>query len=127
MPWLEANVQAAAELHNATTEVTTKTKDDILTLVKQLKPATPKSFTSLIGTPRTFANLLEICFGKCSPLYVDLVLDVIAPLAQQMETAKVACCNHVGNLSAILTFCARKHAQRQNEIHGRMESDATLN
>ena len=90
MPRSEADVQAASDLHNATTEATTKTKDDVLTLAKQLKPATPKSFTSLLGTLRTFANLLGICFGKRSPLYVDLVSDVIAPLAQWTETAKGA-------------------------------------
>ena len=90
MPRLEADVKAAAELHNATTEATTKTKDDVLTLAKQIKPATPKTFTSLIGTLRTFANLLGICFGKRSPLYVDLISDVISPLAQWTETAKAA-------------------------------------
>ena len=90
MPQSEDDVQAAAEMHNATTEATTKTKDDVLTLAKQIKPATPKSFTSLIGTLRTFTNLHGICFGKRSLLYVDLISDVIAPLAQWTETAKVA-------------------------------------
>ena len=90
MPRSEADVQAASDLHNATTEATTKTKDDVLTLAKQLKPATPSSFSSLMGTLRTFANLLGICFGKRSPLYIDLLSDVIAPLAQWTETAKSA-------------------------------------
>ena len=90
MPRSEADVQAASELHNATSEATTKTKEDVLTLAKQVKPATPRSFSSLIGTLRTFANPLGICFGKRSPLYVDLVSDVIAPLAQWTETAKGA-------------------------------------
>ena len=90
MPPLEADVQATAELHNATTEAITKTKDDVLTLAKQMKPATLTSFSSLVGTLRTFANLLGICFGKRSPRYVDLILDVIALLAQWTETAKSA-------------------------------------
>ena len=90
MPRSEADVQAASELHNAMSEAITKTKDDVLTLAKQLKPATPKSFTSFIGMLHTFDNLLGICFGKRSPLYMDLLSDVIAPLAQWTETAKGA-------------------------------------
>ena len=120
MPRSEADVQAAAELHNATSEATTKTKDDVLTLAKQLKPAAPKSFSSLIGTLRTFANLLGICFGKRSPLYVDLLSDVIAPLAQWTETAKGAVAS--STLAAIMwaIFQQARHFAQGN-MHGRKE------
>ena len=113
----ETNVQAASKLHNATSEATTNTKDDVLTLAKQLKPATLKSSSSLLGMLRTFANLLGICFGKCSPLYVDLLSDVIAPLAQWTETAKGAVAP--STLAAIMwaIFQQARHFAQGN-MHG---------
>ena len=117
LPRSEADVQAASDLHNATSEATTKTKDDVLTLAKQLKPATPSSFTSLIGTLRTFANLLGIFFGKRSPLYVDLLSDVIAPLAQWTETAKGAV---APNTIAAIMWAIFKQTRHfaQGNMHG---------
>ena len=92
-------------------------KDDILTLAKQLKPATPSSFASLLGTLRTCANLLGICFGKRSPLYVDLLSNVIAPLAQWTETAKGAVAT--STIGAIMwAIFKRTRYFAQGNMHG---------
>ena len=115
MPCSKADVQAASELHNTTSEAMTKTKGNVLMLAKQLKPATPKSFSSLIGTLHTFANLLGICFGKRSPLYVDLLSDEIGPLAQWTEIAKGAVASRGAIMWAIFK---QAHHFAQGDMHG---------
>ena len=65
-------------------------KEDIITVVKQLKPMALVSYSDLFKMPFTFANLLMISCGKHSPMYIDVVSDVIAPLSSWLKTSKAA-------------------------------------
>jgi hypothetical protein len=82
-----SKIEEENKLANAIENATSMTVKDLQSLSKR-KAVVPSSFNLLLAVLRTFANFLCACFGARCHLLMELVSDVISPLATMRLQAK---------------------------------------
>ena len=82
-----SEIEEENKLANAIENATSMTVKDLQSLSKR-KAVVPSSFNLLLAVLRTFANFLCACFGARCHLLMELVSDVISPLATMRLQAK---------------------------------------
>jgi hypothetical protein len=113
-----SEIEEENELANAIENATSTTVKDLQNLSKR-KAVVPGSFTILIAVLRTFANFLCACFGARCRLLMELVHDVISPLALMRPQAKA---NMAATTRASImwaTLLQTKHFARGKMVVGR--------
>jgi hypothetical protein len=82
-----SEIEEENELANAIENASSTTVKNLQSLSER-KAVVPGSFHLLLAVLRTFANFLYACFGTRCRLLVELVADVITPLATMRLQAK---------------------------------------